>query len=247
MYKQLMDKGQSEDTNMSPNTNQTTNTSSNIPNNNTAVDKYNLLKLYIESSLPPVAPENEFNTPYEIATFLAVIDESYGSLFKVISCMIKEKLVPLQKSSIYNLLDLYLCKCLDINDLWSTITTPGKKALLSSQGFNYLVDYIQEKTLGGASITLAKIKNLVKERIIFEWNKKQNKVELQLPKICKTTLQKYASRIMCQKVFNIHSSILRKTESRATSEWSFRNTICYIMAVAATHFLIDVEPSELIN
>ena len=49
---------------------------------------------------------------------------------------------------------------------------------------------------------------------------------------------------MCQKVFNIYNSILRKTESRATAEWSYRSTICFAMANAVSHFLPNVKPSE---
>ena len=65
-----------------------------------------------------------------------------------------------------------------------------------------------------------------------------------IPYISKQSLHKYVSRVMSQKVFNILSSINRKTESRHTAEWSRCSTICYTMAVASTHFLPFIKANE---
>ena len=154
-------------------TNEPSNIPTSIPTTTQADEDPNCIKMYlkayVELSLPPIAVDNQYNSPYEIASFLAGVQDGikYGSktisLFTVIQFLITENLIPIKKSSIYQLIDLYLCKCLDMDLRWSTKTTPGKKSMLSSQGFNYLVNYVQEKTLGGKNITLQKIKNLVAE------------------------------------------------------------------------------------
>ena len=172
---------------------------------------YSYLDAFVKSSLPVIQPGYEFNTPYEIGAFLASIHDGFNynnrkiSVFTIITFLINAEIVPLKKSSLYRILELYITKDLEMDAKWSGITTPGKNPMLSAKGFNFLVDFVQNKTLGGASMTLSKIKELVKEKIRQEW---KNRIEI--PSISKTTLQKYASRVMMQKVFNIHASILKE-------------------------------------
>ena len=186
---------------------------SNDDNITPELDRY--LKTYCNSVLPPVKKHLEYNTPYEISHFLANMETNIKwtrhpiSVFTMMTYLIKNNLVPVKKSTLYRFLDLYLCKSLHVESKWAIVTTPGVKPLLSMDGFNYLVGYIQDKTLGGLSFPLSKIKTLVKERIEFEWRKNNKKKGL--PRVSKITLHKYASRIMTQKVFNILSSINRKT------------------------------------
>ena len=71
-------------------------------------------------------------------------------------------------------------------------------------------------------------------------NKGGNKT---IPSISKNVLYSYPTCIISQNVFNIHTSIPTKTETRSTAEWSYRSTISFAMCVAATHFLPDVSPS----
>ena len=94
--------------------------------------------------------------------------------------------------------------------------------------------------MGGHSMSLSKIKLLVKDRIIYKWNKRYPRKCL--PNIC--CLYFHASKVMSQKVFNIHASISSKTESCETAEWLYRNAIAYVMSVASTHFLPFVKPSK---
>ena len=140
------------------------------------------------------------------------------------------------------MIDLYVDKALFPHSKWGLLSTPGAKALLSDEGFNYLVLFVQAKTLGGFSYPISKIKEIVKERINFEW--KKNSKKQGLPYVSKISLLKYAQRIMTQKVFNILASISNKTESRHTAEWSIRSTICFVMAVAVLHFIPFIKPTE---
>ena len=213
---------------------------SNSPSNND-IQFFSYLDAFVKSSLPIIQPGYEFNTPYEIGAFLASIHDDFSfnnrkiSVYTIITFLINAKIVPVKKSSLYHILELYITKDLEMDAQWSIITTPGKQPMLPAKAFNFLVDYVQSKSLGGASMTLSKIKTLVKQKIQEEW-----KHCIEIPTISRTTLQKYASRVMMQKVFNIHASILRKTESRASAEWSYHSTICYSMAVAVLHFLPNV-------
>ena len=107
-------------------------------------------------------------------------------MFTFISYLIKNNIVPLQQTSVYRLVELYNTNCLSPSDKWTDVTSPGTKGLLSAQGLKLLVDTAQNATLGGVSMPLSKIKQLVKDRIIFEWYTKYEYKKL--PKICKGTL-----------------------------------------------------------
>ena len=213
---------------------------------NDDLDSY--LRVYCKSKLPPIPSDHEFNTPFEIAMLLSTVNDKFTfngktvSVKKVIDFMINDEIVPVKKTSAYRLLDLYNDACIDSDAKWGVLATPGKKAMLSVSGFNYLVHHVQEATLGGASMTLSAIRDLVKERIHKEYKKVKNTNFL--PRISRHTLHKYASRIMAEKVFNIFSSIISKTESRVAAEWSIRSTIAYAMVVAVTHFLPFIQPTE---
>ena len=219
-----------------------------VPIESTTNELDHYLDVLCRSTLPPIPSDMEFNTPYEIAAFLSSFQKPYKwktyyiSSFTVMNFMIRKKIVPVQKTTIYNLIDLYVSKCLHQDSCWSLISTPGTKALISVDGFNHLVQFVQDKTMGGFSIPLSEIKTLVEERILFEW--RQGSKRKRLPYVSRTTLQKYASRVMTQKVFNILNSITRKTESRHAAKFSIRSTICYAMAVAVLHFLPIVKPYE---
>ena len=118
----------------------------------------------------------------------------------------------------YHLIDLFRKKdSISPSDSWAEVTTAGSKGLLSKEGFNWLVSTIQNDTLGGKSMPLSKVKHLVEERIKLEWHQKYNFTK-PLPKLRHSTLYTYANKIMAQKVFNIYSSVNRKTESRSTAE-----------------------------
>ena len=209
----------------------------------------NYLHVFCKSQLPNNSSNNTYNTAYEVAAFLASIDDdehfcSQGnkiSVNTVIKFLIKTKLVPVKKTCLYCLIDLYKDNCIDPEVNWGVLTTPGKKALLSVSGFNMLVKKVQTETLGGASYTLGTIRDLVEQRIKYEYNKtRSNKL---VPYIRRATLHKYASSIMSQKVFNIFNSIGSKTKSRRAAEWSQQSTIAYTMVVAVTHFFPFVEPT----
>ena len=186
--------------------------------------------------------------PYQVASFLFDLKEPFKwkchqiSRHTVIIFLIKNDYVPVQRTTLYCLIALYRDRCLCIDDSWSSLATPGNKPLLSHQGLYQLVDYVKEKTLGGASIPFSQVKKLVCERIVFEWTRRYPRHVL--PSICNTTLYFHASKVMSQKVFNIHQSISSKTESCATTENSLRNAISYLMTVASSHFIPFTKPTK---
>ena len=132
------------------------------------------LKVFCKSNLPPVQPGYEYNHPYDIAKFLANLELTYKhkqyciSLYTIIMYLINTKLFPVQKTTLYIIIDMLLAKTLHHDCKWSLISTPGSKPLLLIDGFNYSVAYVQEKTLGGFSFPISEIKTLVKDRIDFE-------------------------------------------------------------------------------
>ena len=69
------------------------------------------LKCFVVSLLLPIPPDNQYNTPYEIAAFLSSIREGfkYGektiSLFTVISFLLKYDFVPLKNQQFTILLN----------------------------------------------------------------------------------------------------------------------------------------------
>ena len=99
------------------------------------------IKVLCTSRLPPVKSDTEYCTPYEIAMFLSEIqdgvrfEKQYISAYTVMTYMIRNKIVPLKKTALYCILDMYLSKTLDPDSKWSIITTTGLKSLLSNAGF----------------------------------------------------------------------------------------------------------------
>lgn len=65
-----------------------------------------------------------------------------------------------------------------------------------------------------------------------------------LPDIHLNKLNIYAKIIKLQGIFNIHSSIANKTQARAAVEWLLCSTISYAMAVACSHFITEISPTE---
>ena len=130
---------------------------------NEELDSY--LKVFCNSKLPPVKIGYKYNTPYKIGSFSASIEKSFHwknytiSAYTIITFLIKTNTVPVQKTSLYGLIDLFLTRSLNVDSKWGILSTPGTKALLSNAGFNHLVSYIQTKTLGGFSYPISKIKD----------------------------------------------------------------------------------------
>ena len=85
-------------------------------------------------------------------------------------------------------------------------------------GFLLCSKIIQDKSVGGLAIPFSQVKNLVKERIIFEYKKTDNN---HIPSIHHDTLHDYVSKIVAQNIFNINvGKIPYKTKSRSTAEWT---------------------------
>ena len=90
-------------------------------------------------------------------------------------------------------------------------------------------------------MSLTEVKMKVVEKIKSEWQMR-GKLHL-LPTIPQNTLNRYASLIKSLSIFNVHPSILNKTESHITAEWSKCSTIAYTMTMAVSHFIPDIEPT----
>ena len=138
---------------------------------------------------------------------------------------------------------MYRNKDLNQSDTWTELCISGRKPHLSPQGFKYIVKKVQEKTKGGAAMPFSKVLTLVHDHIKYEWKQKNKCSNKTVPSVCKQTLRGYVMRIMSQNMFNIHSNVSVKTETRSTAEWSCRSTISFATCVAVTHFLPDVSPS----
>lgn len=90
----------------------------------------------------------------------------------LIMYLIKNHYVPVQKTSVYQIIALYCNNCLSTDDSWGELTTPGTRPLLSHQGLDHLVSYVKKKTLDGSSVSFSQVKMLVRDRIIYEWNQR---------------------------------------------------------------------------
>ena len=99
-----------------------------------------------------------YGAPYQVASFLFKLKDPFKwkhhciSRHTLIMFLIKNSYVPVQHSALYCIVALYRDKCLCTDDSWSSLATPGNKPLLSHQGLYQLVNYVKDKTLGGASI-----------------------------------------------------------------------------------------------
>ena len=228
--------------------------SNNTPDSIHRRSRQSELERYCLEELP--RKSSKYYKPYDVAKLLykhdkKVQDEQYevmvngsrASAYALMGVLISLNAVPLKKSALYRLIDLYRSNCLSPSDSWTFITQNGKKPFLSYSGFNLLVHNIREKSEGGLSIPCSKIRTMVEKRIIYEYQikNKHNKI----PVIHKDTLNDYTNKILAQDVFNINvGKIPYKTESRAAAEWSFRSAISYMCVVAVTHFLPNIEPSD---
>ena len=166
---------------------------------------------YCKSRLPMLEETQKFLSPFCVEKFLSEHDNfvhegTIISTKKLIVYLCDNNLVPYKQTALYRIAELYHQNGIFHHDTWTEISTRGRKPFLSSNGFNDLVNIIEEETTGGITMPLWKVKQLVHERIVDEWEKVNSfRTHLTIPRIHHTTLHMYATRIISQNVFNVHS------------------------------------------
>ena len=158
---------------------------------------------------------------------------------KIINHLVIHNLVPLKKSSLYNLIKQCAQGLLHQDATWTEETQDGQKGYLTFYELNELILEIKQKTTGGVAFSTSEIRNEVNEKIRTLYQKKK-KIHLLPTPIPFHTLNVYVSIIKAQDIFNIYGNVGNKTESRAVAEWSLRSTIAYTMVVAVNHFVPNV-------
>lgn len=205
-----------------------------------------ILRQYCLAKLPPRI-NTTYHSLYQIALLLCTfkpikLNRKKISRLGMIKHLICEKLVPCKITTCYKIMKMFKRGEISVCCAWSELGKDGRKPYLSPQALQCLISTIQHQTKGGFAMSLTEIRGLVLEAIKKEW--KENRRLHLLPTIPTNRLTEYASIIKSQSIFNVHSSIENKTETRVTAEWSQRSTIAYSMTMAATHFVADTEPSK---
>ena len=74
----------------------------------------------------------------------------------IILYLVSSGTVPIKKNALYRLASMYKSNLLHQSITWTETTTSGQKPFLSNDGFNELVEYIQNKTNGGIAMPIFK-------------------------------------------------------------------------------------------
>ena len=158
---------------------------------------------------------------------------------KIINHLVRHRMVPLKKSSLYKLIKRCARGLVHRYSTWTKESQDGQKGYLSCRELKELILEIKAKTSGGIAFSTAEIRNEVNEKIRKAFQNKNESHLLPSP-IPAHTLNVYASIIKAQDIFNIYSEVGNKTESRAVAEWSLCSTVAYTMVVAVNHFIPNV-------
>ena len=199
------------------------------------------IKQLLSSSLPELSITSSYYNPFVVLSFLqsipkrALNSNTKLTRFKVMKYLVKEKLVPVRISTLYNMLNDFNVRKYSPLSPWSDFRKRGRKPYLSSGEIMILVKVLSKECEGGLAMSLSELKERINNEIRKKYSK-HRKLHL-LPDVPECTLNYYASIIKSQSVFNLYNDVGNKTESRATAEWSIRSTICYLMAVACNHFI----------
>ena len=165
------------------------------------------------------------------------IVEAKASTRFVIDYMIRHKLIPCQKTKLYDMLSKSKNEHLDTKQVWSG--TAGRTPLLSNASIHELTDEIYDRSRGGIAVSCEDVKEMIRLKIIQEWNKTRHlrRRKAAIPEMKDRTYYTYMNLLKSQPKFNIFSQVHTKTENRAISEWSLRSTISYALAVTTSHFI----------
>ena len=204
---------------------------------------YSSVHEYITTSLSSKSNERYYS-PYAIGNLLARhsnIQSENGiiSKSKVINHLVKYRMVPIKKTSLYRLSEKSKFGFIHQAATWTEVTGDGRKGYLSNRELNDLIIEIRDMTSGGMALSTSEVRKVVRNRIICLFQKRR-KAQLLPATIPEHTLNVYVSIIKAQNVFNIYGNVSNKTESRSVAEWSVRSTIAYTMVVAVNHFLPGV-------
>ena len=204
---------------------------------------YSTVHEYITTSLSSRS-DDSYYSPYAIGNLLArhtniPTDHGILSKSKIINHLVKHKMVPLKKTSLYKLSEKSKCGLVHQDATWTEVTVDGRNGYLSSRELNDLILEIKNKTTGGVALSTSEVRREIKNKIISLFQKRR-KSHLLPATIPQHTLNVYVSIIKAQNVFNIYGNVSNKTQSRSVAEWSLRSTIAYTMIVAVNHFLPNV-------
>ena len=169
---------------------------------------------YISTALSLRANE-DYYPPYGVAMML-LRHTNFTTLFgpvtksKIINHLVLHNLVPLKKSSLYNLIKQCAQGLLHQDATWTEETQDGQKGYLTFYELNELILEIKQKTTGGVAFSTSEIRNEVNEKIRTLYQKKK-KIHLLPTPIPFHTLNVYVSIIKAQDIFNIYGNVGNKT------------------------------------
>ena len=158
----------------------------------------------------------------------------------LITIMINKCYVPINKTSMYRLLNQYhknggkrKCK------LWRDSCRPGPKIHLSPKTLLQLLENYRESHVGGLSGSRSDMKETLSSVIKKDWTERHN-LPYSRCKVPEATLRKYVNEVVMLPDFNVMNRVSNKTEARYTAEYSIRSTICFLMIVLTTHFFMQI-------
>ena len=125
-----------------------------------------VMTLYIAQNCPLDITKNMY-TPLEVGYILSrhmtkMVDGIKISKLKLIAHLISKKLIPIQKTTAYNLESYVSLGVLPITANWTDLSKHGRKALLSPSELMHLVNVIRNESKGGEGMSSDTIKEKLK-------------------------------------------------------------------------------------
>ena len=210
------------------------------PSSNTShtrrVQPKNLFNLpTITSSLPPPANRIEYQ-PLEVLSLITPHPKGSNARSKIISHLLEDKLVPVNRSAVYKLIK----KQEDKKEIRSQWNQAGPPRLLKCED-------IQEMSLlltkvSGNSIASDELKAKIQEN---QTKAAENRGLVPITKIdyepSRMTLTNYCALVAHEKGVSITDTVIKNTSTRYTAENSLISAMALLSVVACTHYMPAVE------
>ena len=160
----------------------------------------------------------------------------------IIDIMIMKGYVPVNKTTMYGLLNEYRKEGKLKYSMWRDKNKTGPKPMLERGDINRIINHFKDITDGGRCSSSDDLESSITEAIQKDLaaNNCYSKKRESIPE---TTMNRYVKGIMSIYEYNIQERVSNKTESRSAAEFSVRSTISYMMVVLTTHF-INAPPSK---
>ena len=157
---------------------------------------------------------------------------------KLLDAIVKSQLVPVKRRNINTLMQNYRAHGMHLKGLHRDWGSTGRNPLLSNNDVTDMVAQLQSQP--GRCMEKEDIRAAIKDKV-----KKNMEARGILSDFepSEGTVENYRSLAAAQPNVSISKSSITKSKTRFTAENSLRSAMSFVLAVAATHFVLSTEPN----